>query len=70
MARLARVDETVAARISGYRRIIAFRNVLIGGYADVDNRLVWDVVESSLPTPGRGDQRPRMQGLTRRLQYA
>ena len=25
MARLARVDEAVAARISGYRRIIAFR---------------------------------------------
>ena len=50
MARLARIDETVAARISGYRRIIAFRNVLIHGYADVDDRLVWDVVERSLPT--------------------
>ena len=50
MARLARVDEAVAARISGYRRIIAFRNVLIHGYADVDDRLVWDVVETSLPT--------------------
>ena len=50
MARLARVDEAVAARISGYRRIIAFRNVLIHGYADVDDRLVWDVVETNLPT--------------------
>lgn len=50
MARLARVDEAVAARISGYRRIISFRNVLIHGYADVDDRLVWDVVETSLPT--------------------
>ena len=50
MARLARIDETVAARISGYRRIIAFRNVLIHGYADMDDRLVWDVVERSLPT--------------------
>ncbi len=50
MARLARVDEAVAARISGYRRIIACRNVLIHGYADVDDRLVWDVVETSLPT--------------------
>ena len=50
MARLARVDEAVAARIGGYRRIIAFRNVLIHGYADVDDRLVWDVVETSLPT--------------------
>ena len=50
MAQLARVDEAVAPRISGYRRIIAFRNVLIHGYADVDDRLVWDVVETSLPT--------------------
>ena len=49
MARLARVDEAVAVRIGGYRRIIAFRNVLIHGYADVDDRLVWDVVERSLP---------------------
>ena len=49
MAQLARVDEAAAARISGYRRVIAFRNVLIHGYADVDDRLVWDVVETSLP---------------------
>ena len=52
-AQLARIDEATAARISGYRRIIAFRNVLIHGYADVDDRLVWDVVETSLPTLAR-----------------
>ena len=50
VAQLARVDESVAARISGYRRIIAFRNVLIHRYADVVDRLVWDVVETNLPT--------------------
>lgn len=50
MAQFARVDEAVAARISGYRRIIAFRNMLIHGYSDVDDRLVWDVVETGLPT--------------------
>ena len=49
MTRLARIDEGVAASIDGYQRIIAFRNVLIHGYADVDDRLVWDVVETSLP---------------------
>ena len=47
---LARTDEAVVNRISGHQRIIAFRNVLIHGYADVDDRLVWDVVETSLPT--------------------
>jgi len=50
LAQLARLDEALAARISEYRRIIAFRNILIHGYADVDHRLVWDIVESKLPT--------------------
>ena len=50
MTQLARVDEAVAARISQYKRIIAFRNVLIHEYADVDDRLVWGVVETNLPT--------------------
>ncbi len=48
-ARLARVDRALAERISEFRRIVAFRNILIHGYADVDDRLVWDVVESKLP---------------------
>ena len=43
MAQLARVDEPTAARI------IAFRNVLIHGYAEVDHRLVWDVLQTNLP---------------------
>ena len=50
MTKLAKVEEAVAARISGFQRIIAFRNVLIHEYADVDDRLVWDVVETNLPT--------------------
>ena len=49
VARLARLDERLAARIGEYRRIIAFRNILIHGYADVDDQLVWDVVETKLP---------------------
>ena len=50
MARLARVDEKMVARIDHNRRIIAFRNILIHSYADVDDRLVWNVVETNLPT--------------------
>ena len=46
---LSQLDETPAARISEYRRIIAFRNVLIHGYAEVDDRLVWDIAETKLP---------------------
>ena len=50
MAQLARTDELVAGRITGYQRVIAFRNVLIHGYSDVDEGLVWNVIESNLPT--------------------
>ena len=50
LAKLTKVDEPVAARISGYRRIIAFRNILIHGYAELDHRLVWDVVTTKVTT--------------------
>jgi uncharacterized protein with HEPN domain len=50
LARLARLDPETASRISEYRRIIAFRNILIHGYAQIDERLVWGVLEAKLPT--------------------
>lgn len=50
LAQLARLDQALASRITEYRRIIAFRNILIHGYAEVDHRIVWDIVESKLPT--------------------
>ncbi len=49
LGQLARLDEGLAGRVSGHRRIIAFRNILIHGYAHVGDRLVWDIVESRLP---------------------
>ena len=45
-----RVDEPGASRISDFRRIIAFRNILLHGYAEVDHRLVWEVVTTKVPT--------------------
>lgn len=50
LARMARLEEPLAERISDYRRIIAFRNILIHGYAEIDHRIVWDIIESKLPT--------------------
>ena len=47
--KLAREDEELAANISEYKRLIGFRNVLIHGYGDVDDYLVWDLVETKLP---------------------
>jgi uncharacterized protein with HEPN domain len=49
LAQLAKLDASIAARISDHRRIISFRNLLIHGYAEVDDRLVWDIVETKLP---------------------
>lgn len=50
LAQLARLAPDLADQVSEYRRIIAFRNILIHGYAQVDNRLVWDIVQTWLPT--------------------
>jgi len=48
LTRLARVDPDTASRITDYRRIIAFRNILIHGYDAIDNAVVWDVVQGNL----------------------
>jgi uncharacterized protein with HEPN domain len=48
LAGLRRSDAAIAARIPDSARIIAFRIVLIHGYASVDDRLVWGVVERDL----------------------
>lgn len=49
LAQLAKIDPATVTRVRKYRQIIAFRNFLIHGYADVDNLLVWDIVEGMLP---------------------
>ena len=46
---LTKVDPDTAATISEHRRIIAFRNILIHGYAEIDHRLVWGILEGKLP---------------------
>ena len=53
LAQLAKLDQTIVARISEHSRVVAFRNLLIHGYADVDDRLVWDIVQTKLPVLSR-----------------
>ena len=53
ISKLAKVDKASATKITGYERIIAFRNVLVHGYDTVDDRLVWGVLLSNLPTLAR-----------------
>ena len=47
---LSKVDPKLIEKISSYRQIVSFRNVLIHGYAEVDDRLVWNIIETKLPT--------------------
>ena len=49
LSQLSKLDPAVAKRVSDYQKIISFRNILIHGYADVDDELVWDIVETRLP---------------------
>lgn len=49
LSRLAKTEPAVAEQVADHRRIIAFRNLLVHGYATVDDRIVWGVVEASLP---------------------
>ena len=47
--RLHHVDPHTAEQIPEFQRIIAFRNILIHGYAAIQNDTVWGVVEGNLP---------------------
>lgn len=47
--RLAQHDSDTAGRISKYRQIVAFRNVLTHGYDLIDDRLVWSTIDEEVP---------------------
>ena len=49
LAALRRLDPALAATIPDLPRIVAFRNVLIHGYATIDDTLVWDVARNFVP---------------------
>ena len=49
LSQLRQLDPEMVEGIEDYRKIIAFRNTLIHGYSLVDNRIVWDIVNSHLP---------------------
>lgn len=49
LSRLARADPTVVARISRHRQVIDFRNRLAHGYDDIDEVLVWEIIQNAVP---------------------
>jgi len=44
--RLSRVDSETAEKVPDLPRIVAFRNVLVHGYATIDDALVWEVART------------------------
>jgi uncharacterized protein with HEPN domain len=50
LSRLVQVAPDLMGKITDARRIVAFRNRLIHGYASVADELVWGVVETNLET--------------------
>jgi uncharacterized protein with HEPN domain len=49
LGRLERLDAALTGRITDYRQIIGFRNVLVHGYDTVDDPIVWRVIQQHLP---------------------
>lgn len=47
-SQLRSLDPEAAALVPDLPRIVGFRNILIHGYATVDDKLVWGIVESHL----------------------
>lgn len=49
LSQLAKSNPDMAAQVPELPRIVAFRNILIHGYANVDDALVWQVLTDKLP---------------------
>lgn len=49
LSRLEQLDAALAARITDYRKIIGFRNVLVHGYETIDDAIVWTTLQQHLP---------------------
>ena len=49
LGQLERLDPATTARITEYRKVIAFRNILVHGYSTIDDQIVWAVIQNHLP---------------------
>lgn len=49
VSQLAKIEPKLASQISRWREIIAFRNIIVHGYAELDYEVVWNARDASLP---------------------
>ncbi|HKX08963.1 MAG TPA: HepT-like ribonuclease domain-containing protein [Stellaceae bacterium] len=53
LSQLVQLDASMAAKVPDLREIVAFRNILVHGYAFIDYTRVWGVIEADSPKLGR-----------------
>lgn len=49
LVQLSRLDPTLASKVPRHRQLIGFRNVLVHGYAGLNDAEVWSAVQLNLP---------------------
>jgi uncharacterized protein with HEPN domain len=49
LSQAARTDDEIAEQIEDAREIINLRNVIVHGYAVVENETIWGILEGDLP---------------------
>lgn len=49
LAQLPRLDPELVMQVPEHRAVIGFRNVLVHGYATLDQQVVWTAVHRDLP---------------------
>lgn len=49
LSRAEDLEPTLVERIPELRQVVGLRNRVIHGYDEVDDEIIWDVVESKLP---------------------
>jgi uncharacterized protein with HEPN domain len=49
LTRLERLDAGWSTRVTDFRKIVGFRNVLVHGYETIDDQIVWKTLSEYLP---------------------
>ena len=47
--RLLRADPDTAAALGNYPQIIAFRNIVVYGYDQIEHPIVWGIIQNEVP---------------------
>lgn len=49
LTRLEKIDPAWCGKITDFRKIVGFRNVLVHGYEAIDDQVVWKTIQEYLP---------------------